>query len=44
VGVGFRAQVQGKNLNLTLGFSHPVQYAIPEGNLDRDADGDGKSS
>ena len=31
VGVGFRAQVQGKNLNLTLGFSHPVQYAIPEG-------------
>jgi large subunit ribosomal protein L6 len=31
VGVGFRAAVQGKNLNLTLGFSHPVQYAIPEG-------------
>jgi large subunit ribosomal protein L6 len=31
LGVGFRAQVQGKNLNLTLGFSHPVQYAIPEG-------------
>jgi len=31
VGVGFRAQVQGKNLNLTLGFSHPVQYAIPDG-------------
>jgi len=31
VGVGFRAQVQGKNLNLTLGFSHPVQYPIPEG-------------
>src|ERR1700729_2768142 len=31
VGVGYRAQVQGKNLNLTLGFSHPVQYAIPEG-------------
>jgi large subunit ribosomal protein L6 len=31
VGVGFRAQVQGKNLNLTLGFSHPVQFAIPEG-------------
>jgi large subunit ribosomal protein L6 len=30
-GVGFRAQVQGKNLNLTLGFSHPVQYAIPDG-------------
>ena len=31
VGVGFRAQVQGKNLNLTLGFSHPVQYPVPEG-------------
>src|SRR5213595_1024419 len=34
VGVGFRAQVQGKNLNLTLGFSHPVNVAIPEG-IDR---------
>ncbi len=31
VGVGYRAQVQGKKLNLTLGFSHPVEYAIPEG-------------
>jgi len=31
VGVGFRAQVQGKNLNLTLGFSHPVSMPIPEG-------------
>ncbi len=31
VGVGFRAQVQGKTLNLTLGFSHPVNFAIPEG-------------
>jgi large subunit ribosomal protein L6 len=31
VGVGFRAQVQGKSLNLTLGFSHPVSFAIPEG-------------
>ena len=31
VGVGFRAQVQGKNLNLTLGFSHPVEYPIPKG-------------
>ena len=31
VGVGLRAQVQGKNLNLTLGFSHPVNVAIPEG-------------
>lgn len=31
VGVGFRAQVQGKNINLSLGFSHPVIYAIPDG-------------
>jgi large subunit ribosomal protein L6 len=31
VGVGYRAQEQGKNLNLTLGFSHPVVYAAPEG-------------
>jgi len=31
VGVGFRAAVQGKNLNLTLGFSHPVQFPIPDG-------------
>jgi len=30
-GVGYRAQVQGKSLNLALGFSHPVVYAIPEG-------------
>jgi large subunit ribosomal protein L6 len=31
VGVGYRAQVQGRNLNLTRGFSHPVVYAAPEG-------------
>jgi len=31
IGVGYRAAVQGKNLNLTLGFSHPVVYPIPEG-------------
>jgi len=31
VGVGYRAQVQGKTLNLTLGFSHPVAYDAPEG-------------
>ena len=30
-GVGFKAQVQGANLVLNIGFSHPVQYAIPEG-------------
>ncbi len=31
VGVGYRAAVQGRSLNLTLGFSHPVVYAVPEG-------------
>lgn len=31
VGVGYRAQAQGKSLNLTLGFSHPVVYEMPEG-------------
>ena len=31
VGVGYRAQAQGKKLNLTLGFSHPVVYSAPEG-------------
>lgn len=30
-GVGYRAQVKGELLNLTLGFSHPVKYAIPAG-------------
>jgi large subunit ribosomal protein L6 len=30
-GVGFRAAVQGKNLNLSLGYSHPVLFPIPEG-------------
>lgn len=31
VGVGYRAQAQGKKINLTLGFSHPVDFEIPEG-------------
>ena len=31
VGVGYRAQAQGKVLNLSLGFSHPVAYPVPEG-------------
>lgn len=31
VGVGYRAQSKGKALNLTLGFSHPIDYPIPEG-------------
>jgi large subunit ribosomal protein L6 len=30
-GVGYRANVQGKNLKLQLGYSHDVDYAIPEG-------------
>ena len=30
-GVGFRAQVQGRNLSLTLGFSHPIQVELPKG-------------
>lgn len=31
VGTGFRAQAQGASLNLSLGFSHPVIYKLPEG-------------
>ncbi len=30
-GVGYRAQAQGKKLNLSLGFSHPIVYEAPEG-------------
>ena len=30
-GVGFRAEVKGKVLNLMLGFSHPVNFELPEG-------------
>ena len=30
-GVGYRAAVQGKKLNLTVGLSHPVEYELPEG-------------
>ena len=30
-GVGYRAKAAGKSLNLSLGFSHPVDHAIPEG-------------
>lgn len=30
-GVGYKAQIQGKNLRLNVGFTHPVDYAIPEG-------------
>lgn len=31
IGVGYRAAVQGKVLNLTLGYSHPIEFNIPEG-------------
>ena len=31
VGVGYRAKLAGKNLEFTLGFSHPIVYPLPEG-------------
>ena len=31
VGVGYRAEVRGKNVVLALGYSHPIEFAIPEG-------------
>lgn len=31
VGVGYRAKATGKTINLSLGFSHPVDYTLPEG-------------
>ncbi|MBN8884118.1 MAG: 50S ribosomal protein L6 [Rudaea sp.] len=31
VGVGYRAALQGKDLNLSLGFSHPILFKAPEG-------------
>lgn len=38
VGVGYRAQAKGQTLNLSLGFSHPVDYPVPEGiNIDTPA-------
>ncbi len=30
-GVGFRAQINGNKLNMTLGYSHPIEYKLPEG-------------
>ncbi len=36
-GVGYRAQAQGKVLNLTLGYSHPVNFSVPGRHHDRDA-------
>jgi large subunit ribosomal protein L6 len=40
-GVGYRAAVQGKVLKLQLGYSHDVDFAIPEGVDDHDAEADG---
>lgn len=31
VGVGYRAQAQGNSVNLNLGYSHPIDYSVPEG-------------
>ena len=31
VGVGYRAQAQGRTLNMQLGFSHPILYTVPDG-------------
>jgi len=31
VGVGYRAQAQGQKVNLSLGFSHPIEYQVPAG-------------
>ena len=31
IGVGYRADVKGSDLNLLLGFSHPIKYALPKG-------------
>lgn len=31
VGVGYRAQVAGNKVNLSLGYSHPIEYVLPEG-------------
>jgi large subunit ribosomal protein L6 len=31
VGVGYRAKAQGKNVNMVLGYSHPIDYSLPDG-------------
>ncbi len=43
VGVGFRAAVKGDVVDLTLGFSHPVQYKLPAG-VKAEVDKEGKLS
>jgi large subunit ribosomal protein L6 len=41
VGVGYRAVVKGRNIDLTLGFSHPISYPLPEG-VNAEVDKEGK--
>ncbi len=31
IGVGYRAKAQGKSINLVVGYSHPIDYSLPEG-------------
>ncbi|MCF7873264.1 MAG: 50S ribosomal protein L6 [Candidatus Omnitrophica bacterium] len=31
IGVGYKAQMKGKNLDLNIGFSHPIEFSVPEG-------------
>ena len=31
VGVGYKAEVQGRKINFSLGYSHPIEYPLPEG-------------
>ncbi|SUO94726.1 50S ribosomal protein L6 [Suttonella ornithocola] len=31
IGVGYRAQAQGQKVNLSLGFSHPIEFSVPQG-------------
>lgn len=41
IGVGYRAAIKGRNVDLTLGFSHPVSYPLPDG-VNAEVDKDGK--
>ncbi len=43
VGTGYRAEVKGQNLNLLLGFSHPVNFPLPQG-VKADIPGDSKGT
>jgi large subunit ribosomal protein L6 len=41
IGVGYRASVKGRNIDLTLGFSHPISYPLPDG-VGAEVDKEGK--